>query len=490
MSKFKILSLTLSMILTLSAFSGCGKKEGNEELLDKNNPVTITVWHYYNGVQQTSFDEMISEFNDTVGHEKGIIVESYTKNDVSKLSESVLAAVRKEPGAESPPDIFGTYAETAFTVDKLGMLADIGQYFTDDELNEYVEEYIDEGKFSGDNTIKIFPVAKSTEVMVINLTDWQKFADACGVTFDDLKTFEGLAETAEKYYNYTDALTPDIENDGKAFYGRDSLANYMNIGAKQLGAEFFSRDENNNVIINVDKTAVKRLWDNYYLPYVKGYYTAESRYRSDDAKIGSIIALTCSTTGVAYYPNEVTINDEYSYPIENIVLPVPNFEGCEPYVVQQGAGMSVIKSEPEKEYASAVFLKWFTESERNIKFSVNSGYLPVKKQANNFETVSQINQQLEKSIDDTMMNTIKTAIDEINSYTLYTSIPFEKSSETRDILSDSMQKRASEDYAEASERIAGGEKREDVLKDYTSEENFNDWFEEFRTSFEEAASIK
>lgn len=484
MNKFKIFGMALSLALTTVSLSGCGEEEGNDALLNKDDPVTITIWHYYNGVQQTSFDEMLSEFNNTVGHEKGIIVEVFTKNDISELADSVIASVKKDPGAEDPPDIFGTYAETAYTVDQMGMLADIGQYFTEEEINEYIGEYINEGKFSGDNSIKIFPTAKSTEVMMVNLTDWQKFAESEGVTFENLKTLEGLAATAEKYYNYTDALTPDIENDGKAFYGRDSIANYMTIGAKQLGAEIFVKDENNNVSLNIDKTAVKRLWENYYVPYIKGYYTAESRYRSDDAKIGSIIALVCSTTGAAYYPEEVTINDEYSYPIENVVLPVPHFEGCEPYIVQQGAGMSVIKSDAQTEYACAVFLKWFTEEERNIKFSINSGYLPVKKSANDFEKISQINNNTGKKIENTMMNTIETAIDEINSCTLYTSIPFEKSSEVRDYLASAMQDSASADYNEACERIAGGEKREDVLKEYTSDESFEEWFEQFSTNLE------
>ncbi len=44
--------------------------------------------------------------------------------------------------------------------------------------------------------------------------------------------------------------------------------------------------------------------------------------------------------------------------------------------------MVVTTSTPQKEYASVVFLKWFTEAERNLRFSSLSGYLPVKKEAN------------------------------------------------------------------------------------------------------------
>ena len=40
--------------------------------------------------------------------------------------------------------------------------------------SEYVEEYLKEGDFSDDGSIKIFPVAKSTELLFFNDTDWQR----------------------------------------------------------------------------------------------------------------------------------------------------------------------------------------------------------------------------------------------------------------------------------------------------------------------------
>ncbi|MDE6596838.1 MAG: extracellular solute-binding protein, partial [Oscillospiraceae bacterium] len=338
----RILCAALAAAL-LTAFSGCDSNEKeNDRGLNKNSPVTITIWHYYNGVQQTGFDDMVKEFNDTVGMEKGIIVQAFSKNSINELADSIMASLNKEPGADEAPNIFGCYADNAFTVDQMGMLADISQYFTEEELSEYVDGYIQEGRFDG-NTLKIFPTAKSTEIMIVNSTDWEKFAGAEGVSYDDLKTWESLVEVSEKYYNYTDALTPDVPNDGKPFFGRDSVENYMLIGAKQLGKPLISED--GETVPSVDKETVKRLWENYYVPFVKGYFAAEGRFRSDDVKIGKVIALVCSTTGAAYYPNEVTLSDDTVYPIENVVLSLPNFENTEAYAVQQGAGMSVIKSD-------------------------------------------------------------------------------------------------------------------------------------------------
>ena len=52
----------------------------------------------------------------------------------------------------------------------------------------------------------------------------------------DLETFEGITATARAYYAWTDSLT-DAPDDGKAFFGRDAMANYCIIGSRQLGAE-------------------------------------------------------------------------------------------------------------------------------------------------------------------------------------------------------------------------------------------------------------
>ena len=69
---FKRVFIALLTVLVL--FSGCSnKKENTNEIkLDPNNPVSLTIWHYYNGAQQAAFDELLQEFNATIGKQKGI----------------------------------------------------------------------------------------------------------------------------------------------------------------------------------------------------------------------------------------------------------------------------------------------------------------------------------------------------------------------------------------------------------------------------------
>ena len=71
-------------------------------------------------------------------------------------------------------------------------MVDLKEYLTQEEQDKYIKSYIEEGEFSGDGSLKIFPTAKSTEIFMLNKTDWNKFAEATGADLNDLKTIEGV----------------------------------------------------------------------------------------------------------------------------------------------------------------------------------------------------------------------------------------------------------------------------------------------------------
>ena len=159
--KLGLIGLTAALIFNLA---GCG----NKSPLDPKNPVSLTVWHYYNGSQQAAFDALVEEFNDTVGKEKGIFVQSYSQGSVSDLETAVRNAIGGKVGADAMPDIFSSYADTAYEVEQAGALANLSDYLSDKELEQYVDSYIEEGRIAADGSLRIFPTAKSTEIMSSN----------------------------------------------------------------------------------------------------------------------------------------------------------------------------------------------------------------------------------------------------------------------------------------------------------------------------------
>ena len=120
-------------MLLASLATGCGKNTAKAVKLDPNNPVSLKIWHYYNGTQQATFEDLLEEFNATVGHEDGIYVEAYSYGSVSDLDQAITSAIKAEVGAENLPDIFSSYADTAYAVQQEGKLADLSEYFTEEE---------------------------------------------------------------------------------------------------------------------------------------------------------------------------------------------------------------------------------------------------------------------------------------------------------------------------------------------------------------------
>ncbi|MCI9378151.1 MAG: extracellular solute-binding protein [Eubacterium sp.] len=456
-----------------AGLSGCK----NSGPLDPKNPVSLTIWHYYNGSQQSAFDALVKEFNDTTGKEKGIYIEGFSQGSVSDLETAVRAAINGDVGADTMPDIFSSYADTAYEVEQSGALANLSEYLSEEELEQYVDSYIEEGCIASDGTLRIFPTAKSTEIMMLNKTDWEPFANETGASLDDLKTIEGIAVTAKAYYEWTDAQTPDVVGDGKAFYGRDAVANYFIIGMQQLGVEMF-QVQNGKMTLNVPKEELRRLWENYYVPMVKGYFGAYGSFRSDDVKTGDLLAYTGSTTSAMYFPDQVE-KDDNSYNIDYIVLEAPVFEGGERYAVQQGAGMVVSKSDEQHEYAAVEFLKWFTQADKNLQFGCVSGYLPVLKEAGSIEKLDQVIAEKQLEVAPKTYDCLATVFGEMENSSLYTNKSFSNGSAARKVLEYHLSDQAAQDWESVAKAVKEGQDLEEASAAFVSEEAFEEWYASF-----------
>ena len=475
----KFVSLVCAAALAL----GCAACGGNAPAKPaaSDQVTNITIWTYYNGDQLESFNKLVETFNNTVGKEKNIVVQSDSQGSVNDLESNVMDAAEGKVGAAAMPNIFSAYSDTAYALDKMDMVVDLSQYLTEDERAAFMDGYLTEGDFDGTGSMKIFPVAKSTELLFMNDTDWQPFAAATGASYADLATIEGVVKTAEAYYNWTDAQT-DTPDDGKALFGRDAVANYMLVGAQQLGCTIFEV-ENGKMTVNFDKTVARKLWDNYYVPFVKGYFAATGRFRSDDIKTGNILGYVGSNSSATFFPKQVTTDDTQTYDISMTVLPCPKFAGGEDVAVQQGAGMVVTKGTEAEIKASVEFLKWFTQPENNIAFSVGSGYLPVTHAANDMDAIHASGLDLS----DNMEQILTRAVDAVNSNRLYTPRAFEGGTKARNVLEYSISDLAKADRQTVAERIAAGESAADAEAEFLTDEYFEAWYADICSQLQQYA---
>ena len=470
----RVITLLCAALLAASCLSGCEKKETVKSPLDPKNPTSITVWNYYNGAQLATFNEMVGSFNETRGKELGIVVSSVSQGSVNDLQTNVMNAVAGKVGAEEVPNIFAAYADTAFELDQQGVLVDLAGYLTEEQRALYIDGYITEGDFGNSGSIKIFPIAKSTELFLLNETDWQTFADATGASTQDFSTMEGLVDTAQRYYEWTDSLT-EAPNDGKAFYGRDAMANYFLIGGMQLGCEIFSM-ENGKAVINFDHDTVRTLWDNYYVPFVKGYFASSGRFRSDDIKTGNILSFTGSSSGATFFPKKVATGEE-EHEITMRAFPAPQFAGSPGYAVQQGAGMVVTKKSEAEIAASMEFLLWFTQDERNIAFSLGSGYLPVTKTANTKQAIELHGGQIDGAVSQILDAALETVLEN----TLYTTKAFQNGVAARSILDTCLSDQAAADRALVKQGLEAGKSLEEATAEFTTDQYFEQWYQQVLT---------
>lgn len=392
-----------------------------ENKLSSKNPVTLVLWHNFGGHMQNTMDQLINEFNDTIGKDKGIIINVESVTLSKSIQEKLTMIASGEPGAPRMPDISTCYPQTAVLLYEKGLIAPLDDLFTDEELSKYLPRFIEEGRLN-DGKLYVFPFAKSTEVLFVNQTLFDRFSAATGVSLDSLLSFEGIKNAALKYYEWTDLLTPDIKNDGKAFYMSDSNLNIAQIGMHQLGSSLW-KDES----LNFSDPAFKRIWNFLYEPAVKGGFAIYEGYSSDLSKIGQIICSVGSTAGILFYGDEINYPDNTIEKVEYTILPFPVFEGGEKIAIQRGNGMIIAASEQKKEKAAAIFLKWFTQPEQNMKFVASTGYLPVTKEAfeNNMEKEISSNKNIN------IQKLLKTAIDVHKNYDFYIPPTFDSYNQIR-----------------------------------------------------------
>ncbi|NLB10771.1 MAG: ABC transporter substrate-binding protein, partial [Clostridiaceae bacterium] len=105
----KNLALIAYFIVVLGLFSFCSRKPVR---LNPKQPLTVTLWHNYDGQMQRSMNELIDEFNMTIGRDEGVIISVTAVAAMEDQEEQLSMITAGVPGAERMPDIFTAYPRT------------------------------------------------------------------------------------------------------------------------------------------------------------------------------------------------------------------------------------------------------------------------------------------------------------------------------------------------------------------------------------------
>ena len=353
----KLFLLLLIFSISICCPSGCKKSE-----LDKNKPVTLTMWHVYGEQADSPMNRLIDEFNETVGVEKGIIINVTAMSNASKIGEKLLDAHNKIPGSAEMPDLFFAHKSNAL---ELGTdcLLDWNEYFSEKELSAYVPEFLDDGTAAG--KLSVFPVSKSTHLLFIAGGQFERFSADTGVTYEALSTWDGFFDAAAKYYDWSG---------GKPFCSFDYPLRAIELAATESGAGNIFAD---NGFYDPSNAIFKQTFMKFADSLAKGHIMLSNLYSNTQVMTGEVVAGIGSSAAILYYNDTVTYEDGTSEPMDLEILPLPAENGKKPYITQAGVGLCAYKTTSQKAEASAIFAKWLTEPERNLEFVCQTGYMPV-----------------------------------------------------------------------------------------------------------------
>lgn len=363
--------LAAAAVLSAGLFACARQEEAPQE-----GPTKVVFWHYYNETQKEPLDELIREYNETQGKEKNIEVQAFSQGSVNDLIAKIDLMINDSTNELDTVNMFLGYRDIVSQIlrEKGGELLDYREYMSQEELDSYNPSYLSEGEFG--DSLYILPLAKSTELLLMNETVMDEFyAQNEGYNAGYLETWEGIADMARAYYEWTDAMTPEVPYDGRALIGMDTKANYFIIQNHALGSEIYSYDGDGGVRFELDRDCIEKLWKNYYIPFTKGYYGEYGKYRNDDLKQSMLAGYIGSSSSIAYFPDSVTEEDGTEREARLGVYKYPHFEGGFKAAVQQGAGMTVIKRGEKENEACLDFIKWLT-LDKGFEFASSLGYMP------------------------------------------------------------------------------------------------------------------
>ncbi len=373
------------LLCSLTGCAGTGRPSAE-------HPVTLTMWHVYGSQTSSPLNDVIAQFNSTVGREEGILIEVESVTSSSAIDEALAASASGRPGAEALPDLFTAYPRVAEIVGEERLLA-WDAYFSEEELAAFHSEFLAEGEWDG--KLLMLPIAKSTEAFYLNQTLFDRFSAETGIT--ELETFADVFDAATAYYTWSG---------GKQFMQMNDYYHYAYAGMEAAGAAFVVDGK-----LQVADPAFAALWEPLAAAAIQGGICLEDGYAASKWKTVEIIANTGSTADVLYQPDRVIYADNTTESIEITVMPYPTFAEGRAAAVYRGGGLFAMHSDDErKNDAAARFAKWLTETEHNLAFVTQAGYLPVTQAASEglaetAKTLEQANYRQLYAAVDTMLET-------------------------------------------------------------------------------------
>lgn len=398
---------------------------------DTTKEVSISFYHTMGQTLLDVFTMYLEEFNEEYPNIK--VKPQFVGNydDVRDTSIQQISSGEQACNlAYCYPDHVAMYnqAKSVISLDNLIIDEDYG--LTQEQEEDFIEAYYEEGREFGDGKMYSLPFSKSSEVLYYDASFFEEHSlnvpdHWFSVDANDTTSMEYVCAEIKK-------INPDSTP-----LGYDSDSNLFITLSAQSGAEYtsaigdkfkFNNDEN--------KAFVKKLceWrDKGYITTkaISGTYTSSLFTALPDAQGVNSRSYMCigSSAGASYQRPEM-VGTNYRFDVGICPIPQMDVEN-NPAVIQQGPNICIFNDkDPQKVLASWILLKYFTTNvEFQAQFSMVSGYSPVIKSV--YENVV-YKDWLENSDGGLNIQALSVKVTQEQSDWFYTSPAFVGSSKARD----------------------------------------------------------
>ncbi|MDD3121847.1 MAG: extracellular solute-binding protein [Bacilli bacterium] len=399
MKKFFIV---LIMVFGLFALVGCGGNESDsvfvdltEEVKGSTDEVNIK-FRVPSGVISAALPGLIADFNQVYPQIK-VELDAVTGGygEVRKTTILDIQSDKAPTLVLGYPDHFAEYF-SAQTIIKLQEYITGPNGYNAEELADFVESYLDEGKnfdLENPNDIYSLPFNKSTEVLIYNKTmfDAMKEIDSAIVvpkTWEELKTVSEKINTLVENGDLDDVITiAEGEKKPSEFYTEgtfypfayDSTDNAFITMTRQRNGGYTEKVSNDKgyIVFNSPENLAGL---NYFKAENEARRFAVAETFNESYASDAFIALKTfmtvgSSAGIGY-----NIPEANKFEIAVSEVPYLEANSDNKYVIQQGTNVAILAQSTNKQRAAAwLLLKFLLQPEYTAKFAMaTGGYLPVR----------------------------------------------------------------------------------------------------------------
>ncbi len=368
MRKVSVLALIALLI------AACGGGQGGaptaapttEADLDITGPVTITLWHALTSdPQKGALEAAVKKFNETNG--KGITVQAVVQGNYTQLYQKTLGAIQ----AGALPELVHAYESQVADYTRAEVVVDLDPYLASKKngldkasQDDIYKGYYDTNRFPQyGNKLLSWPFTKSLAVMYVN----EDMLKAAGKT------------VPKTWAEFEDAVKATTKKgaDGKTTqwgFAFNSDASYFDAQVYARGGNLMAADNKTVAWNGKEGLAVLQMYDKFNKDGT-GY--SPKGFDFQDFFAQGKLAFFLSSTSSLPFIKALADKTPFTWSIHNL----PQADAAKAKTVQFGANVAVLKSTAQKQLASWLFVKWFSESAQTADWATKSYYMPVRKSA-------------------------------------------------------------------------------------------------------------